>query len=284
MINSKQKRWMILTISEQSFPENLKQASDRNQSLLCVGLDPDSRYLGDRDLFDFCKEIVEATVDLVSCYKLNLAFYEYHGSEGYRVVEKLVEFIDGRVPVIGDAKRNDIGNSSSFYAKGVFETFGFDAIVVNPYLGRDSLEPFFEYTNKGIFVLCKTSNPGGGEFQNLNVLLDGKQMPLYQVVALKAKSWNESKNLGLVVGATYPEEAREIRDICPEMPILMPGIGAQGGELESSVKASLNAEKGGLIVNVSRGVIYSSEGDDFAESARVSADQMRRQIELARFK
>lgn len=272
-----------MTSTDQSFAEHLKQASDRNQSLLCVGLDPDSRYLGDRDLFDFCKQIVEATVDLVSCYKLNLAFYEYHGSEGYRVVEKLVEFIDGRVPVIGDAKRNDIGNSSSFYAKGVFETFGFDAIVVNPYLGRDSLEPFFEYTNKGIFVLCKTSNPGGGEFQNLTVLMDGNQMPLYQVVALKAKSWNVSNNLGLVVGATYPEEAHEIRDLCPEMPILMPGIGYQGGELESSVKASLDADNGGLIVNVSRGVIYSSQGDDFAASARTSADKIRQQIELARF-
>jgi orotidine-5'-phosphate decarboxylase len=272
-----------LTSKDHSFPESLKQASNRNKSLLCVGLDPDSRYLGDRDLFEFCKEIVEATVDLVSCYKLNLAFYEYHGSEGYRVVEKLVDFIDGRVPVIGDAKRNDIGNSSSFYAKGVFETFGFDAIVVNPYLGRDSLEPFFEYTNKGIFVLCKTSNPGGGEFQNLTVLLDGNEMPLYQVVALKAKSWNVANNLGLVVGATYPEEARQIRDLCPEMPILMPGIGAQGGELESSVKASLDANHGGLIVNVSRGILYSSQGDDFALAARTAADKMRKQIELARF-
>jgi orotidine-5'-phosphate decarboxylase len=271
-----------IDMATKNFTVALNEAIDKNSSLLCVGLDPDMRYLEGKDIYSFCKEIIEATIDLVSAYKLNLAFYEYHGSKGYEMVEKIVEFIDGRVPVIGDAKRNDIGNSSSFYAKGVFETFGFDAMVVNPYLGKDSLDPFFEYSDKGIFVLCKTSNPGGGEFQNLNVILDDKIMPLYQVVALKAQSWNENQNVGLVVGATYPEELEKIREICPALPILMPGIGAQGGNLELSVQASLDGNGRGVIVNASRGVLYSSQGSDFAEAARKSANDLRLKIESSR--
>ena len=155
-------------------------------------------------------------------------------------------------------------------------------MVVNPYLGKDSLEPFFEYSDKGIFVLCKTSNPGGGEFQNLNVILDDKIMPLYQVVALKAQSWNENQNIGLVVGATYPEELENIREICPDLPILMPGIGAQGGNLELSVQASLDGNGRGVIVNASRGVLYSSQGSDFADAARKSANDLRLKIESSR--
>ncbi|MDA1096943.1 MAG: orotidine-5'-phosphate decarboxylase, partial [Chloroflexi bacterium] len=214
-----------------SFRHRLALASNEHQSLLCVGLDPDPAQMEGRDTLEFVTNIIEATVDLACAFKLNLAFYEAYGADGYRTMEKIVAAIAGRVPVIGDAKRNDIGNSARFYARGLFESFGFDAAVVNPYLGGDAIEPFLEYEDRGVLILCRTSNPGGRDFQDLIVEFEGRPMPFYQAVAHRTVEWNSRGNVGVVAGATYPDEARSIRSICGDLPMLVPGVGAQGGEM-----------------------------------------------------
>ena len=243
----------VMTTATMTFRQRLRDASERNNSLLCVGLDPDPAELNGRDVADFCIAIIDATIDLVSAYKPNLSFYEAHGSAGYAALEKIVDHVNGRVPVLGDAKRNDIGNSARFYAKGLFETMGFDAITVNPFLGRDSLQPFLDYEDKGVFILCRTSNPGGADIQELNAAYDSATMPLYEAVAHMSNSWDTNGNIGLVTGATYPSEAKRIREICPDMPFLVPGVGTQGGELEAALSATLDAGGGGVLVNSSRG-------------------------------
>lgn len=265
-----------------SFRDRLNQASTDNQSLLCVGLDPDPERMATPDLFEFGNAIVEATWDLACAFKLNLAFYEAHGSVGYRAMERIVDAVNGRVPVIADAKRNDIGNSAKFYAKGLFDSVGFDAAVVNPYLGVDGVEPFLAYEDRGTLILCRTSNPGSKDFQELIVQRSGRTLPFYEVVAERAAEWNTRGNVGLVAGATFPDQARRIREICPSMPMLLPGVGAQGGELEAALSASLDAQGHGVMINVSRGVIFASQGSDYAEAARAAADTYRKQIESAK--
>lgn len=272
----------MTTTSKTSFRQRLREASERNSSLLCVGLDPDPAEMSGRDAADFCIAIIDATIDLVCAYKPNLAFYEAHGSAGYAALERIVDHLNGRVPVLGDAKRNDIGNSVRFYAKGLFETMGFDAITVNPFLGRDSLQPFLDYEDKGVFILCRTSNPGGADLQELNAAYDGVPMPLYEAVAHLSKSWDMNGNIGLVTGATYPSEAQRIREICPDMPFLVPGVGTQGGELEAALSATLDANGGGVLVNSSRGILYASKDSDYADAARAAAENLRAQIEAAR--
>ena len=272
----------MTTTTKTSFRQRLREVSERNNSLLCVGLDPDPAELNGRDIAEFGIAIIDATIDLVCAYKPNLAFYEAHGSAGYAALERIVDHVNGRVPVLGDAKRNDIGNSVRFYAKGLFETMGFDAITVNPFLGRDSLQPFLDYEDKGVFILCRTSNPGGADIQGLNAAYDGIPMPLYEAVAHMSKSWDANVNIGLVTGATYPSEAQRIREICPDMPFLVPGVGTQGGELEAALSATLNADGGGVLVNSSRGILYASTGSDFADAARAAAENLRAQIEAAR--
>ena len=264
------------------FRDRLQTASERNHSLLCVGLDPDPAMLGGRDTAEFCISIVDATIDLACAYKPNLAFFEANGSQGYAALERIVAYIDGRVPVIADAKRNDIGNSARFYARGIFETFGFDAVTVNPFLGADSLEPFLEYEDRGTLILCRTSNPGGQDIQGLSAAFEGQNMPIYEVVARLSLTWNSRGNVGLVAGATYPAEAQSIRAICPDMPLLVPGIGAQGGELEAALDASLDSHGGGIFVNVSRGVLYASTGPDYVDAARAAAEEWRSRMEDAR--
>jgi orotidine-5'-phosphate decarboxylase len=177
------------------------------------------------DILEFNRGIIDATADLVCAYKPNLAFYEAFGLEGLVALEKTVKYIPEGIPVIGDAKRGDIGNTARRYAEALFSAFGFDAATLNPYLGYDSVEPFLEYPDKGVFILCRTSNPGALDFQALRC----GDVPLYEVVAQKAKEWDRYGNIGLVVGATYPEELRRIRQLCPQMPLLIPGLGAQGG-------------------------------------------------------
>ena len=271
-----------MTTATMTFRDRLREASKRNHSLLCVGLDPDPEQLNGRDITDFCTAIVDATIDLACVYKLNLAFYEAHGSAGYAAVERIVSHIDGRVPVMADAKRNDIGNSARFYAKGIFETFGFDAITANPFLGGDSLEPFLSSHDKGVFILCRTSNPGGQDIQGLTTTFEGVNMPVYEAIAHMSLAWDANGTIGLVTGATYPSEAQKIREICPDMPFLVPGVGAQGGELEAALKAALDSRGGGVMVNVSRGLLYASTGPDFAEAARAAAEDWRSKIEAAR--
>ncbi len=256
------------------FIEKLLNMSRKNSSLLCIGLDPDPELMAGKDVVQFNKAIIEATSDLVCAYKPNLAFYEALGSAGLSILEETVKHIPGDVPVIADAKRGDIGNTAKAYARALFSVFGFDAATVSPYLGYDSIEPFVGYRDKGVFILCRTSNKGARDFQDLHT--DG--LPLYEVVARKAGEWNLHGNIGLVVGATYPEELKKVRSICPEMCLLIPGIGTQGGELASAVRYGVDARGERAIFNVSRQILYASREKDFAEMAREMADRIRQQI------
>jgi orotidine-5'-phosphate decarboxylase len=258
-----------------NFSDKLLAAGRRNKSLLCVGLDPDPESMPKMGVLEFNKAIIDATADLVCAYKPNLAFYEASGVEGLKVLQKTIEHIPDNIPVIGDGKRGDIGNTARAYAKALFVTFGFDAATVSPYLGFDSVEPFIGYKEKGVFILCRTSNPGAMDFQSL---ADAHGIPLYEAVARKAKEWNVHGNIGLVVGATYTEELKTIRQLCPEMPILIPGIGAQGGDLAATVKYGIDAGGGKAVIAVSRQILYASQGKDFAQAARQKAQELRDNI------
>lgn len=257
------------------FIDKLLSAGRRNKSLLCIGLDPDVTLMPKVDLLEFNKAIVDATADLACAYKPNLAFYEALGIDGLKVLQKTIEHIPDHIPVIGDGKRGDIGNTAKAYAKALFETFGFDAATVSPYLGYDSVEPFLGYGDKGIFILCRTSNTGAADFQSL---VDAQGKPLYEAVARKAKNWDTRGNIGLVVGATYPDELKAIRQLCPEMPLLIPGIGAQGGDLASAVKNGIDARGEKAIIAISRQILYASKGKDFAQAARHNAQGLRDDI------
>lgn len=257
------------------FIDKLLSAGRRNKSLLCIGLDPDVTLMPKVDLLEFNKAIVDATADLACAYKPNLAFYEALGIDGLKVLQKTIEHIPDHIPVIGDGKRGDIGNTAKAYAKALFETFGFDAATVSPYLGYDSVEPFLGYEDKGIFILCRTSNTGAADFQSL---VDAQGRPLYEAVARKAKNWDTRGNIGLVVGATYPDELKAIRQLCPEMPLLIPGIGAQGGDLASAVKNGIDARGEKAIIAISRQILYASKGKDFAQAARHNAQGLRDDI------
>ncbi len=255
-----------------NFSDKLLASSRRNRSLLCVGLDPDPESMPKVGFLEFNRAIIDATADLVCAYKPNLAFYEASGIEGLKALQKTVEYIPDNIPIIGDGKRGDIGNTARAYAKALFDTFGFDAATVNPYLGFDSVKPFIEYSDKGVFILCRTSNPGAMDFQSL---ADAHGTPLYQTVARKAKEWNVHGNIGLVVGATYTEELKAIRELCTEMPILIPGIGAQGGDLAATVECGIDARGGNAIIAVSRQILYASRGKDFTQAARQKAQELR---------
>jgi orotidine-5'-phosphate decarboxylase len=280
-----------------SFFEKLERAIERSGSLLCVGLDPDPDRLpagvgagqaGAGKVAAFQRAIIEATSDLVCAYKPNLAFYEALGEAGAEALRATLAAIPDAVPVIGDAKRGDVGHTSRAYARALFDGWGFDAVTVNPYLGGDSLAPFLEREDRGVFVLCRTSNPGAGDFQDLPVLpagpayrrgrQAGPPRPLFEVVAERAKEWNTRGNVGLVVGATYPEEMARLRELCPQMTFLVPGVGAQGGDLEGCLRLGLDAGGGGMIINVSRQVLYASREGDFAEAARQAALDLRDEI------
>jgi orotidine-5'-phosphate decarboxylase len=254
------------------FVSRLLNASRRNRSLLCVGLDPDPSKLPVKDIFEFNKAIIDATADLVCCYKPNLAFYEALGIRGLQALKKTVNYIPRDIPVIGDAKRGDIGNTAAAYAKALFGYYKFDAVTVNPYMGYDSVKPFLDYRDKGIFVVCRTSNSSASDFQDL---VDNFGMKFYQTVALRAGDWNKGGNVGLVVGATCPEELKEIRKLCPGMPLLIPGIGAQGGDLELSVRYGVDAAKEMAIIVAARQVLYASKGPDYAQAARKAAGELR---------
>ena len=264
-----------------NFTDKLLQAVQRNNSLLCLGLDPDPQLMPQVGIFEFNKAIIDATLDIICAYKPNLAFYEALGIEGLTALQKTIKYIPGNIPVIGDAKRSDIGHTARAYAKALFETLGFDAATVNPYLGYDSIEPFISYLDKAIFILCRTSNPGALDFQAVSYWsgrAGDEQQPLFKLVAQKAKEWNKNNNIGLVVGATYPQELKELRQLCPEMTLLIPGIGAQGGDLNSAVRYGVDAKGGKAIFSSSRQILYASRGGDFAQAARRAAEELRRQI------
>ena len=272
-----------------NFIDKLTNAARKNNSLLCVGLDPDPELMpGKITVSEFNREIIDATSDLVCAYKPNLAFYEALGFEGLDALERTIEHIPANIPVIGDAKRGDIGNTAKAYARAIFDNLNFDAATVNPYLGSDSVEPFIQYKDKGVFILCRTSNAGAVDFQSLRceflpaLEAERSYRPLFEIVALKARQWNIHGNIGLVVGATYPEELNLIRTSHPSMPLLIPGIGAQGGDLASVVRYGVDSQGEKAIINSSRQIIYASRGKDFAEAARRVASELREQINYYR--
>lgn len=268
-----------------SFLDKLLVTSRANSSLLCIGLDvvleslPDGLPRTPAGVVQFNRAIVDATADLVCAYKPNLAFYEAMGPAGMEALAATREFIPSSIPVIADAKRGDVGHTARAYARAIFDVYGFDAVTVNPYLGRDALDPFFDYADRGVFVLCRTSNPGARDLQDLSV--DG--VPLYRLVAQLVRDWNRNENAGLVVGATFPREIAEVRAIAPGLPLLVPGVGAQAGDLSAAVRAGVDAQGELAIINSSRQVLYASAGRDFALAARRIAASLRDEINRARF-
>jgi len=262
-----------------NFIEKITNAVQKNKSLLCIGLDPALELMPNKiGVFEFNRAIIEATSDLVCTYKLNLAFYEALGDDGLSALRRTINYIPDDIPVIGDAKRGDIGNTAKAYARAVFDNLNFDATTVNPYLGFDSIEPFIQYRDKGIFILCRTSNAGAVDFQSLRCETELGYRRLFELVALKASEWNIYGNIGLVIGATYPDELRQIRQSHPDMPLLIPGIGAQGGDLALAVRYGVDAQGKKAILNSSRQIIYASRGKDFAQAARRVATELRDQI------
>lgn len=271
------------------FIEKLLAASRENNSLLCVGLDPEPvrfppQYLGraaEESVLHFCRDIIEATAPYVCAFKPNIAFFEVMGARGMDVFQEVIRAIPAHIPVIVDAKRGDIGNTAHNYASAFFDTYSCDALTVNPYLGRDSVEPFLAHRDKGVFLLCRTSNPGARDFQSLLVQdADGALRPLYEVVAQQVQEWGD--NCGLVVGATYPAELKRIRELCPELPILVPGVGAQGGDLAASVAAGVDAQGEKAIIAVSRAILYAGDGNKYATAAEKEARRLRDRINEAR--
>ncbi len=274
-----------------NFLDKLLTASRQQNSLLCVGLDPEPDRLPAqlhdmpvaRAVSYFCWDIIEATAPYVCAFKPNLAFFEVLGPEGMHVFQEVIHAIPAHIPIIVDAKRGDLGNTARNYAAAVFDIYGCDAVTVNPYLGYDSVAPFLEYHEKGVILLCRTSNPGARDFQDVLVYSEnGQPRPLYEVVAQRVQSWNKAGNCGLVVGATYPQELHTIRSKCPDMPILIPGVGAQGGDLEASVVAGVDAFGEKAIIAVSRAVLFAGEGKEFATAAANEARALRNRINEVR--
>jgi len=249
-------------------------------SLVCVGLDPDPGKMpapyasaDSRNIADFLKAIIEYTAPYCSAYKLNLAFFEVFGESGWKTVQEISGFIPNNRIRIADGKRGDIGNTAKFYAQSMFRELDFDAATVNPYMGKDSVAPFIENPEKGAFILTLTSNPGASDFQFL-----GGDKPLFLAVAEKAVEWNVHQNIGLVTGATQAEHFAALRRIAPGLPFLIPGIGAQGGDLEKVVLQAVKGFAGKGLINSSRGILYASANADFAEKAAQAAKKLRDDI------
>jgi orotidine-5'-phosphate decarboxylase len=269
------------------FIEKLNACAKKNRSMLCVGLDPALERLpagiprSAKGVLEFNLAIIEATQKHVCAYKPNAAFYESLGAAGHRVLKATIDAVPEHIPVILDAKRGDIGNTARQYAISAFEKYGADAVTLSPYLGGDSLEPFLQYSDRGIIILCRTSNPGGADFQNLT-LKNGK--PLYMEVARRCKEWNKKwGNVAVVVGATAPKELARVRKVIgDQMPVLLPGIGAQGGDAEAALKAGLGSTPASVVVNASRGVIFASDKSDYAQAAARAADLLRKSLNRIR--
>ena len=275
--------------SSNTFTQQLQSAWASQGSMLCVGFDPDPKRLPPalqgkpEGIFEFCREIADATADLVCSFKPQFAYFASQRAEAQ--LEKLIKHLKDRyphIPVILDSKRGDIGSTADHYALEAFERYGADAVTVNPYMGFDTIEPYLKHPGKGVIVLCRTSNPGGSDLQFLNVGSKGE--PLYLHIAqLAARQWNSSGQIGLVVGATFPEEIAKVRAIVGNMPLLIPGIGAQGGDIEATVKAGsiADAPGTGMIINSSRAILYASSGNDFAQAARLVAQSTRDALRAA---
>ena len=260
-----------------TFLEQLRVAQKQNNSLLCVGLDPlPQRLPAGLNLLDFCLKIVEATADIACAYKPQIAYFAAQRAEG--ALEKLITAIRlmaPNIPVILDAKRGDIGSTAEQYALEAFERYGADAVTLSPFMGFDSIEPYLHYQGKGAFLLCRTSNAGGADLQNHRLAdVDGQPSVFEHIARLAQGPWNTNGQLGLVVGATWPQEIARVRAIAPRLPLLIPGIGAQGGDAEAAVRAGWRPNAP-IIVNSSRAILYASSGADFAEAAREAAEKTR---------
>lgn len=277
-----------------NFIDMLSAAERHNASMLCVGLDPEptkfpGRYKGDANkIYDFCAAIVDATADLAIAFKPQIAYFAAHRAEGQ--LERLMAHmrrVAPQVPIILDAKRGDIGSTAEQYAIEAFERYGADAVTLSPFMGWDSVAPYLKYHDKGAFLLCRTSNPGGDDLQNQRLAsIDGQPLLYEHVAQLAQGPWNLNGQLGLVVGATYPKEIERVRELAPTLPLLIPGVGAQGGDAVATVKAGLRVADGvttgPIIVNSSRAILYASSGDDFAQAARNVAVQTRQTLQDAR--
>ena len=277
-----------------SFVEKLGIACETNRSMVCVGLDVDPdlipRCLGASDdtesraraVSTFNRTVVEFTADLVCAYKLNLAFYEAEGLSGMGVLASTVKHIRKVAPnvvIIGDSKMGDIGHTAEAYAKAMFHVLDFDAVTINAWGGFDTAEPWLAKPERGAFIWCRGSNPGSEDFQDIMVDgTDGTRIPLYLHMAKKSKDWSDRGNLGLVMGATVSSKIQEVRDACPKTPLLIPGVGAQGGDLEDSVRAGIDSDGRMVIMNSSRGIIYASHDADYAEAARHRTAELRNDI------
>ena len=277
-----------------TFLDMLRAAERQNASMLCVGLDPEPTKFPDHlkgdasKIYDFCAAIVDATADLVNSFKPQIAYFAAHRAEDQ--LEKLIAHmrrVAPHVPVILDAKRGDIGSTAEQYAIEAFERYGADAVTLSPFMGWDSVQPYLKYHGKGAFLLCRTSNPGGDDLQNQHLASVDGQPRVYEHIAQLAQGpWNLNGQLGLVVGATYPKEIERVRELAPTLPLLIPGVGAQGGDAVATVKAGLRVSGGDttgpIIVNSSRAVLYASKGADFAQAARQVAEQTRATLEAAK--
>ena len=277
-----------------TFIDMLRAAERQNHSMLCVGLDPEPTKFPDRikgdanKIYDFCAAIVDATADLAIAFKPQIAYFAAHRAEG--PLERLMDHmrrVAPQVPIILDAKRGDIGSTAEQYAIEAFERYGADAVTMSPFMGFDSVQPYLKFHGKGAFLLCRTSNPGGDDLQTQRLSSVEGQPLLYEHVAKLAQGpWNLNGQLGLVVGATYPKEIERVRELAPTLPLLIPGVGAQGGDAVATVKAGLRVQgdntTGPIIVNSSRAILYASRADDFANAARQVALQTRDVLQAAR--
>lgn len=268
-----------------NFQQKLEKITKKNDSLVCVGLDPDLKKIPKfllkkpDPIFTFNKAIIDNTHDLTSAYKPNIAFYESQGEKGLRSLKKTTDYLHKKypqIPIILDAKRGDIGHTNLAYIGLIFKYLDVDAVTLHPYLGKQSLLPFLSLKDRFFFILCRTSNPGAGEFQDLKV----KEKKLYQLLAKKvAQNWNSNNNCGLVVGATYPKELKIVRKIVGnDMIFLVPGIGKQGGDVKKTIRAGKNNLGAGMIVNSTRGIIFASQGKDFAQKAREKTAELKNLI------
>jgi len=263
-----------------TFNERFNQICSNRNSLVCVGLDVDLNKIPEFILNKnepqvyFSQAIIDATYEYAAAYKINTAFFESYGANGWKAMTKIVNYLPDDVIKIADAKRGDIGNTSRMYAQAFFQTLNFDAITVNPYLGYDAVTPFLDDEEKGVFILCHTTNKGAADFQKFS---NGKKA-LFELVAETIQKWNVKNNCGLVVGATYPQEMMHVRSLVPDLSFLVPGLGAQGGDFDLAIQYATTKDGLGAIFNFSRGIIYSSDGEDFAEAAGKKAKQLREDI------
>lgn len=266
-----------------TFQERLAAARDRNDSLLCVGLDIEPDMMAERHIPTFLRDIVQATSDLVCAYSIHLGFYESLGAEGTLVLEDLRALVPGEVPVIAQAYRNDQSLPSSFSARGIFDVFGFDAVTINAYPGLDAVEPFVAHRDKGVFVQCRTNNKDADMLQMLPVRqADGSERPLYQEVAVLSRRWNDYGNVGIVVAPMYPEELQAVRRLCPDQTILVPEISPMSGGYAAAVRDGADSGGAGVIVSMARPVLYASRSENYAEAARTTAERMRQRLNGAR--